>query len=97
MGLRVLAASFAIALGAPVAAQAPTPWSQPPTQSAPGGPTVICGTTVIPANPAVDPLFIQPAPRGTFTMRTMQSGACHGSRDAVRLQQRLPQFLGPKR
>ena len=42
-----------------------------------GQPTVVCGMTVIPANPAVDPKSIKKAPDDKkYTMRTVPPGIC---------------------
>ena len=96
MTLRGLTVSFVLVVGSPLAAQAPTPPSRPPAQAARPEPTIICGTTVIPANPAVDPLFVKPARAGIFTMRTIQPSACI-SPGIVGLRPSLPYFFGPKR
>jgi hypothetical protein len=47
------------------------------SQVAPGARTVVCGMTVIPANPAVDPNSIKKAPNDRkYTMRSVPPGIC---------------------
>jgi hypothetical protein len=88
-----------IALGTHASAQdRPSLFSQP-NNAAPSTPTVLCGTTIIPANPKVDPKAIRPAPRGNFTLRLAQPTACAPRSSALRdnIGNRLPQISGPRR
>lgn len=100
MVIRALVACFVVASGTVAIAQVIP--SQPP--SAPlfesqRAPDVICGTRVFRADPNIDPKFLKAAPRGMFTLRTVQPPVCRDTFPTswADLKQRLPQFLGPKR
>jgi hypothetical protein len=95
---------FALTLASDAAAQIATSPDTPPRrliggrQSSPP-PRVVCGTTIIAADPRIDEGFVKPAPSGNFTLRAVRPPVCRDSfasrTDDVKL--RLPYFLGPKR
>lgn len=91
---------FALAMGPDLAAQSDPP-AQPPVALQQPSPQarVLCGTTVLPANPRVDPQIVKPKPLGNFTLQTVSPAMCRDT-FATRtgeLRQRLPYFFGPKR
>ena len=99
--MRALVACFIVASGTVAVAQV-VPREAPPSRVAeaqPRTPTVICGTRVFSADPSIDPKFIKAAPRGRFTLRTLQPPVCRDtvSPPSAELKRRLPQFFGPKR
>jgi hypothetical protein len=62
-------------------------------------PLVVCGTTILRADPRVEQRFLKPTPPGNFTLRTVRPTIC---RDALASRtdeprMRLPYFLGPRR
>jgi hypothetical protein len=101
MAIRALVACFVVASGTVATAQL-TPSQSPAArlfEAQPRTPDVICGTRVIRADPNIDPKFVRAAPRGIFTLRTLQPPVCRDTfpTPSADLKQRLPQFLGPKR
>lgn len=48
------------------------------TQPTPAQPTVVCGMTIIPADPSIDPKFTRVSPdrSTTFTMRVIEPTIC---------------------
>ena len=53
-------------------------WRPPVDEAQPAGPSVVCGMTVIPADPKIDPkIRVAPSNTGvTFTMRAIQPTVC---------------------
>jgi hypothetical protein len=61
-------------------------------------PTVLCGTTIMSADPKIDSKAVKPAPRGQFTLRVVQPRVCAPRAVAQRtIGDRLPQIFGPRR
>jgi hypothetical protein len=90
---------FVVATAANLAAQSERP-AQPRTNVRPSPqPRVVCGMTIVPADPRIDPAIVKPTPPGHFTLRTLRPAMCgEGVVAGVHeLKQRLPYFLGPKR
>ena len=91
-----LAASVMLVVAAEAAGQV-----NPPT--APGArnaaPNILCGMTIVPADPKVDRAMVKPAPNGTFTLRTITPPVCRESFPSANAQLKrvLPTFLGPMR
>lgn len=94
-----LLAFATMALGTPAAAQDRPSLFATPGDPVPSQRTVICGTTIVPANPKVDPKAVKPAPRGGFTLRLVEPSICAPRSSALRndIGVRLPQIFGPKR
>ena len=93
---------------APLSAQKPADPTAPLVPKA-SEPPVVCGTTILSGNAALDTMAKAPPP-GNFTMRVIQPKTCsannafaaNGSRypqdlNPGDLLNRLPTFLGPKR
>jgi hypothetical protein len=54
-----------------------TPATSPQAAVVHTGPRVVCGTVVVPVDPAVDPRILRPVPTGvTFAVRTMATALC---------------------
>jgi hypothetical protein len=95
-------AAVALTMGPGLAAQSEPP-ARPPAALRQPSPSPqareLCGTTIFPANPRIDPGIVKPTPPGTFTLRTVRPAMCRDT-SATRtgdLRQRLPYFFGPKR
>ena len=61
--------------------------------------SLICGTQVFRANPAIDPRMVKAAPSGQFTIRDIEPRVCRDAfpESSAAIRQRLPQFFGPRR
>jgi hypothetical protein len=106
-----LVLSLAFSALTPLAAQTPRDPTLPlvsPLEST--GRSVICGTTILSGNAAVDPTIAKRLPPGNFTMLIAQPKMCRDNgplaSNASQLPaagkpsdflNRLPTFLGPKR
>ena len=103
----VLSLTFTVL--APVGAQRPDPTIPltPPLKSAER--SVICGTTILSGNTALDPTIGKRLPPGNFTMRVARPRMCADNSRASNaprfptagtpddIKNRLPMFLGPRR
>ena len=82
MSLTLLLASGIGVYGSFFAQPTPKPNLNPPVSwndrapARPAKPSVVCGMTLIPADPAIDPAMKHPKPAGTFTMRTIEPQIC---------------------
>jgi len=88
-----------IAIGAGLAAQSARPAHPQVTVTRSPQMRVLCGTTILFADPRIDRQMVTPTPPGNFTLRTMRPTMCRETL-APRideLKQRLPYFFGPKR
>jgi len=104
-----LVVSLTITTLAPLGAQKPADPTAPLLLKAPER-SVVCGTTVLSGNAALDSTMAKALPPGNFTMRVIQPKSCStnnaSAAGASKYPQaikpgnwldRLPTFLGPKR
>jgi len=91
-----LAICGSLVVSMPAAAQVGRAPATPPVR--PAERTVVCGLTVLPVDPKVDPSMTRPAPTGQFTLRTVTPSTCRAfATRRTELPLRLPTILGPKR